>query len=658
MSTVRRWYIYLVNAISLQAVTWAAINLLRNMLIRRLNPPTTAVAFQIAVILVGLPVFLVHWLWGQRLATKNIEERKAALRHFYLYGTMAAFLGPFISNAYALIRTLLQAQPTTYGQPRDLTLGDSVVFNLLAMLVLALLWFYHQRIAAEDSQAVPETNGMATVRRIYVLGFSIVGLTMTTLAVIDLSRWVMMQFGNRTPQIASPVLTFKIMTIRLTIGVPLWLIFWRWAQELFAGQSPVERESALRKVYLYGVVFVGSLSAVASATAILAGFFRRVILRATHASTSGDDIRIPLSIIIGTGLLWAYHALVIRDDALRAKEAPRQAGIRRLYLYLIATVGLTALLIGLAGDISVILRALGKGFGTGLWEELSWFSAAIIAGLPVWLIPWQRVQNRATQSDPAGAGERSSLVRKIYLYFFLFAATMTMLSSAVFIIYMITSSLLGAGRLTLSELGQAIAFALIAGGVLFYHGSTLRSDHSLFRLEQVKHLNDLNLAVVDLGDGHFGRAVVEELKRESPELDLEPILLAPPGEEIERDDKELAERLAQAGVIIGPWTIAIPGGGDGAVSPQVSRAVTDSTARKILVPTREEGWEWAGVDRWDSEALVRHTMLAIKQIAAGEQVKAARPLGVGAIIAIVAGVLFLLIITLTLLGPVIDSLFI
>jgi hypothetical protein len=68
MSTVRRWYIYLVSAVSLQAVAWAIIVLLRNLLITRLNPPSTLIAFPIAVILVGLPIFLAHWLWGQRLA--------------------------------------------------------------------------------------------------------------------------------------------------------------------------------------------------------------------------------------------------------------------------------------------------------------------------------------------------------------------------------------------------------------------------------------------------------------------------------------------------------------------------------------------------------------------------------------------------------------
>ena len=56
MFTVRRWYIYIVSAISLQAVAWAIIALLRNLLIFGIDP--LAVAFQMAVVVIGLPFFL------------------------------------------------------------------------------------------------------------------------------------------------------------------------------------------------------------------------------------------------------------------------------------------------------------------------------------------------------------------------------------------------------------------------------------------------------------------------------------------------------------------------------------------------------------------------------------------------------------------------
>ena len=49
MTNVRRWYVYLVCAITINAVVWSAIALLRNLLIPGMNAPETALAFEIAL---------------------------------------------------------------------------------------------------------------------------------------------------------------------------------------------------------------------------------------------------------------------------------------------------------------------------------------------------------------------------------------------------------------------------------------------------------------------------------------------------------------------------------------------------------------------------------------------------------------------------------
>jgi len=637
MSNVRRWYLYIVSAISLQAVAWAIIALLRNLFIFGIDP--LAVAFQIAVILIGLPVFLAHWLWGQRLVRKNVEECGASLRRLYLYGSMAGFLGPFTSNAFDFIRRLLggvnEIQSRDY---RLLSVGDAIVYHLIALIVLAVLWFYHQRVAKEDSSVAPETGGSATVRRLYVLGFSAAGLTLTTLALIHLIRWLMLRLGDSTilGRGLNVVLIDEIT--RLIIGAVLWVVFWRWAQGLFDGPSKEERNSALRKFYLYGAVFTGAMGTVANAAGILAGIFRRLV-----ALPPSGDIRQPLPIVMGMGVLWAYHALVLRDDANLAEEAPRQAGVHRLYVYLIAAVGLSALLVGLSGDISVILRALDTSFGEGLREELAWFSAAIIAGLPVWIVPWRQAQAEAVANTSVGADARRSVVRKIYLYFFLFIATMTVLSSAVYIVYRVLSMILGEEPPTLSELGHAISFSLIAAAVWVYHGSCIRSDGQIAKRVQTDRLEALRVVVMDVGEGLFGSAVVDHLKREFPEISLEPILLAPKATgrgDTDSVKKTILTQIAKAGLIVGPWEIAVA---DGAVSTKVAQAVASSPARKLLVPSRSGGWDWAGVDRWDPEAIVVQTVRAVKQVLAGEEVKARRPMSAGSIIGIIVGVLFLLI---------------
>jgi len=237
-------------------------------------------------------------------------------------------------------------------------------------------------------------------------------------------------------------------------------------------------------------------------------------------------------------------------------------------------------------------------------------------------------------------------VRKIYLYFYLFLATMTVLSSLVYILYRLLSLALGerdTGNL-LSDLGQAIAFSVIAVGVWVYHGLAVRGDGRRNQREQAQRLADWRVAVVDEGEGRFGRAVLEGLRREAPGLTLDPIgLTASAAEAMGATDDPLAisARLSAATLIVGPWNMAVSGG---ALTAEIARAVVASPARKLLVPVRAQGWEWAGVDRWNAEAMARHTIRAVKQMVEGEEVRPARPLGAGAIVGIVIGVLLLLIV--------------
>src|SRR5687768_4000269 len=103
MVVVRRWYLFFVCLISLQAVTWAVIVLLRDLVAPIGQVPLDTIAFQAAVILVGLPLFLVHWLWMQRLARNDPGERESAVRCLYLYLTLALFMLPFVNNGYHLV---------------------------------------------------------------------------------------------------------------------------------------------------------------------------------------------------------------------------------------------------------------------------------------------------------------------------------------------------------------------------------------------------------------------------------------------------------------------------------------------------------------------------------------------------------------------------
>ncbi len=636
MFTPRRVYIFLVSGLSLNAVAWAAIALLRNLLVSGLDPEPVATAFQIAVLVIVLPVYVIHWIWAQRLARDSAEERQAVLRRAYLYGVMAAFLGPFVSNAHAFIRALLNvwAGETASNLSPALTPGAAMGFHLVALILLAMLWIYHQRVLAEERGPGPETGPFAVINRLYLLGFSAAGLTMATLAAIHLIRWLLLQFA--TQNLIGTGLTVELNNevARMAAGLPLWLLFWGRAQRLFQGPQQEERDSALRKLYLYGAVWVGALAVVANSTAILAGLFRRLL-----ALPSLADARLPVPVIIGTAFLWAYHANVLREDAKQAGETPRQAGVRRLYLYLIAAIGLAAVLTGVSGILSVIIRSVESSFGTALREQSAWFSAAALVGMPVWILPWRAVQQAAAEDSPAGADERRSIVRMIYLYFFLFIATAAAISGAVFIVFQLVSAVLGEDAPTLSELGQPVAYILIAAGVWIYHGMLLTADRRLTLQEQTARINAQGISIVDLPGGSFGQALASELKTEFPELDLTPLILADgPGTVLSAGlPADTVAALQNARLIVGPWTILSP-----AVSQETAAAVQKSSAQKLLAPTWDPDMTWIGLEQTLPERMVAEAVAAVTQFLEQGEMRPSRQLGVGGVLGVIAGILVLL----------------
>ena len=105
-------------------------------------------------------------------------------------------------------------------------------------------------------------------------------------------------------------------------------------------------------------------------------------------------------------------------------------------------------------------------------------------------------------------------------------------------------------------------------------------------------------------------------------------------------EADVENRLKQAGLIVSPWTAMVQGV---VAAANISQTILDSPAKKLLYPTRIGGYEWAGVDRWDSPVLIHQVVSAAMQILQGQEVKPSRPLGVGAIIGILLGGLLLLL---------------
>jgi hypothetical protein len=447
------------------------------------------------------------------------------------------------------------------------------------LIIGVLVWVYYRFIVMPIS-----AKPVGVLQRLYTFSFSGLGLTLATLGFIGVQEWLFSRLlGNgitRLPDALAALIT----------GVPLWLGFWVWAQIRFAKGGDEEQKSDLRKAYLYVVIYI-AVNAVVITTALLINGTLRVLLR---LPTEGG-LGLLLAIIIATSALWAYHAFVLRADIKRAGESKLQSGMERLYWYVIAAVGLLSLVIGLAGEVNVLVRSIQQGFDTTQREQLAGFTALWLAGLPVWLMGWIPAQRRAIRKDDVGADARRSILRKIYLYFYWLSSVLAVLFNAIVIVYQMLTLLLGvlAGDNlldTITSLGQSIGFVVIGAVLWVYHFFVLRGDNKFAKLEQeVVDQKDLEAwqalrVIIVSEDESFATKIQDDLKKLLPHLS--PVIIRFP-----IADADTESKLAAAHAIVTPWTLA------------QQPLIANSSAHKIIMPTPLKDGTWIGLSQMVSHEI-------------------------------------------------------
>ncbi len=608
MMVVRRWYLFVSATIGLQGFTWSFIWLLYGVFVTsgRLIETT---ALQLATLIVCLPLWLGHWWWAERLAGRDREERVSAIRQLYLYGNLVAFLLPLIGSMIDLLsvslRLLINRPP-----------ADPVAqfwYGTIASCTLGVLFAYHGLVARHDAAHGHLVNSGAFIRRLYLFVAAGVGLLVYAGGAVGLIQ-VLGESG------VSSLSRLVDTSVGMIVGLGIWGGHWWLIQQLFVSADEEERGSVLRKVYLYLVIVIASLVAVTNATILLAGLFRQAL----GLPVFGQLIDGLAPVIVAT-LIALYHGYVLRADAALIPEAPRQAGIRRVAWYLVAAVGQLALVGGLGGLLSVLIRSVASAdIISELREPLAWFSAMLIVGVVVWGWCWRRVQQMATLSGEIGLLERSSLTRRIYLFGFLFVASLTLLIALMYILFRLISIALGqtfVGDLV-ADLAQAIAYSLIAGGVLATHSLALRTDTRL--REAAERARQAQKRAVIFAERELAQQIVKALQQQFPQLKLAIVGQEP--------DTDRERQLATADVIVGAWRPS-----DGL--SQLAR----SPASKLLVPLADQNWMWIGVEPVTETDISRQLVQAMRQFLAGAPLRSHRGLSAGVVLGVVIAILLIIL---------------
>ena len=290
----------------------------------------------------------------------------------------------------------------------------------------------------------------------------------------------------------------------LVVGTPVWVYSWRVIQNSLT--DPAEMGSTLRLVVLYLLSLGGVITVITAAWMVIDTILNVLLGQALSSAELIQKIGGPISIAIPLGLVWAYYGYWLNRHIEAAGDRVRQAGLKRLYNYILAFIGLVVSFVGMATLVSFLIDMLtgfGIVFSDFMRNSLASSLASLIVGLPLWLVMWTPMQAEAIFQGELGDHARRSLVRKAYLYLALFASVIGGMATAVGLVYNLLRALLtgDTGPDFANNILILTQLLVLFGVVLLYHLSVLRADGASTADLLAEKQKEYPLLVVDLGNG-------------------------------------------------------------------------------------------------------------------------------------------------------------
>lgn len=613
MQAVRRLYLYAVAYISLVTVLWGTIGLTRSIFAGgEVGDSVNNLARALSLILIGVPVFVLHWWLAQRSALTDLEERGSRIRAVFLYGVLLTLLLPIVQNILALVsRTLLLAfgeDPNQALLGGDQTLSD----NLIAILLNGVLVAYFYYVLKADWKATPQEEAAPEVRRLYRYTMMLYGLAMVVFGAQQVLEYILSLGGAFG--VGQYIMLANGLAL-LLVGTPLWIYTWNLLQRSLSDEA--ERRSILRLVVLYGLTFISMGSVLVSLGFILFSLLQAVLGGFGSVKTLIGEISTPLSVVISFGVVWAYYGRLLRSEMMLThgqavqldEDSARRAGLWRLYHYILSFFGLVAVFIGLQLSLMFIVDLL-------LAESVVWVAAmrdnlaaalsTLVIGVPLWVLAWRPAMKEARNEGETGDHARRSLVRRIYLYLVLFMGVMGAMFSAGALLFQIISALLGdPPEDFLVEVMQVLSVLVLFLVFSAYHWQVLRVDNRLAGQTLASLHSQFPVLVLAPDEGDFGERMVNALEREMEQL---PVALH------RYSQGAPDETLSAAKAVVLPAELAAK------PSEALRLWLQGFNGERLVVPTVAQGWYWVFGSGRSLKALSRGMARAVRFMAEGEDI--------------------------------------
>lgn len=638
MQIIRRLYFYAVTLVSLETVIWGLIGLMRTVFsAAALGATADRLAAPLAFILVGLPVFLVHWRLVQRMAAENADEAGSRIRAAFFYVALAATFLPAAQNALAFLsRAFTQAFGIDSSQAL-LSSGQTLADNAVAVGVNLLLAAYlfrrnQQNWSGEICTALTEqeeerlSENYADARRVYRylwLGYSLV---LTVLGMRQLLAYLLLS----QQVLGAPAATLLANGLALlAVGLPIWL-----ATQRLIDHSLIERAEAfswLRVAFLYAVTWLGMFLTLYQLGKIGDLILRLVFGESLSLAQSLHFVRPAIAVGVPIGVVWEWYGRQ-RQETVRLREMPLlRSALERFHATIVASAALLAILLGSSRLLGFLIN-LVLGNSTYFVEngrgELSASLATLAVAIPVWLRYWRPLQQEAAQAGEAGDHARRSLVRRAMLYAWIFFGVVgTMFATGSFF-FEILRAFLGTPteNLALDSLLR-LRLTLIFLVLLIYHILALRRDQRLAAASLAARQADHSVIIWLARESQLAKELADSLRKEAPHL---PIFW------VEETEQPTEAQWEQAKALVFS-TRALE------TSPTNGQGLWQTFAgQRIVIPDSPGNWYWVGGSAQRVGTLARQTARALRLLAESQELPRQSDNPLLTSIAYVLAVLFLL----------------
>ena len=503
MKSIRRLYFYLVALISVEVVVWGLISLLRSIVDETISGGADALAQALALILVGVPIFLIHWLWAQRASAREEEEKEASLRAIYLYAILLGTLIPVAQNVLSFVNRAL-VQSTGLGVERAFSAfrNQSLADNLIAIVMNLIVAAYFWNVLRGEWATLKDKENFSEVRRLYRYIWMLYGLLMTVFGAQQILRFLIYIPGDILGEMGREVVVNG--TALLVVGTPVWVYSWRVIQDSLP--DPAEMGSNLRLGILYLLSLGGVITVITTAAMLVNTLVTRLLGADWTIQHFVQQLGGPISVGVPLGMVWAYYGHWLNRHIEAIGDKVRQAGMKRLYNYILAFIGLVVSFVGVATLLTFIIdMTTSKSFlmGDSNRSSLATAISSLVVGLPLWLLTWRPMQAEAMAQNEMGDHARRSVLRKTYLYLALFASVIGGMATAVALVYQLIRLVLtgDVGSDFVNTLLNIIQLLFLFVVVLLYHLNVLRADGASMADALAEKQSAFSVLVVDSGDG-------------------------------------------------------------------------------------------------------------------------------------------------------------